>query len=177
MPVRSSYVLLAAIGLAVGCSNAKPDAKGGEARFDASPPVVDQPSPPNDSGADGGACDSDSEKTATWTALYGCFFGPGSGAFGGCAGNGQCHGAVGQAGEQASAFVCADKAGCLSSMKGNSGLAIAGTPGDQTVLFGVIRKRSPATGFMPKSTFSQYTFSENSVQRLVTWINAGAKDD
>ncbi len=172
-----SIVLLGGLALAsaVACSS-DPASSGG----DAGSPV----------GEDGGdtstEVDRPEERTdagsgATFTDLYRDFFGPTGQAS--CAGDGLCHGSPEKAGAKGSSgFVCAtEKAACWTSMTtGASALVTAAdaTSPSTSALVLSIRHRRPdggVVGNMPKRPL--YVFSVASMQRITTWIAAGAKND
>jgi hypothetical protein len=118
--------------------------------------------------ADAGTCD-------TWTCLYADYFGPSGVAS--CAGDGTCHGSTSQPGYTASMFLCppGDQSGCYASITSlAAGLLTPGDPFDATRLYVNLRK-SAGGGTMPKSP--AYTFTTEDIQRLSSWVAAGAQDD
>lgn len=145
---------------AVGCGDA--EVTGGEPRLDGGAPAAE-----DDAGGVGGG--------ATFTDLYRDFFGPRGAAA--CGGAG-CHGTPTAPGAAVSNFVCSDQATCAATMStelvGPSGLADP----EASLLFGVLRRELPdggTTGFMPQAP--TYAFSPASMERVRTWIAAGARND
>lgn len=138
----------------------------------------------NGSGPDGGSNDSDpsyvfddgSGSGTTWSALYADLFGPSGRAS--CAGSGSaCHASESSEGAARSAFVCADEASCLESMKGESSLISASSSAqpENAFLVGVLRKKKAdgsIVGTQPMSPL--FVFHSKSIERIKTWIGAGA---
>lgn len=149
--------------LTCSCS-ASTSIQGGEARFDAAPPLA-----PTD-GGDHGSGD-------TWVDLYRDFFGPSGRAS--CAGDGRCHGALDQPGAKASGYVCASgRDECYAGIvNGKTKLVVVGnttTPAKDTLLHQILRK-SDGKGIMPKRP--EFVFTDADMARIDAWIRRGAPDD
>ena len=157
--------LVVASAIALGGCSASGTTSGGDPRFDPAEPIVE-------------SSEEDAGSGTRFTDLYRDFFGPTGKAS--CAGNGQCHGAAEQPGAASSSFVCADQAGCYTSMTGASNLVRTSDASDpaNSVLIGILRHRDSTQkviGYMPKSP--AYEFSATSITRISDWIAAGAPND
>ena len=157
----SCVVAIAALG---ACSAANQTPTGGEFRFDAAVPP-----PPASRGGGGGP--------ATWTALYGDLFGkPNPGP--GCAGTpGQCHGAAGDPGAQASKFVCGTtKDACFAGITNPDAKLLNQSDPKSSLLLNTIRWSGNPSGVMPKQP-ATYVFADLDIQRLEAWMMAGAPNN
>jgi hypothetical protein len=104
----------------------------------------------------------------TWTELYADYFGGHGRAA--CSGNGGCHGSTTEPGYASSGYECppdgdAGKETCYTSIQ-----AVA--PSFSTVLRTVINTGGP----MPLAP-QVYTFSQNDLDRLNSWMEAGAPNN
>jgi hypothetical protein len=161
------------------CTSADGTLHGGEARYDAAPPLplvvpITEPS------------FSDAPRTS-WRGLYRDFFGRGSPAT--CAGNGACHDAADKPGARSSGFVCADVDGCYQSLRtakdplGKRALVedadLAAPAGAH--LFEVIRYRTASGQLLTNRGMPElpatFAYSPDDVTRMQAWIQAGAKND
>ncbi len=158
-------LVLATVAGAASCATASGEITGGEARFDASAPLVYF-------AGDAGPL----SPGHSWQALYADYFG--NPARASCAGNGSCHGAASQPGSQSSNFVCPenDKDACYTSItSGAAQLVVAHDPANSALLSQVLRHADGSSGNMPKSP--PYAFSDADLQRISDWITDGANDD
>jgi hypothetical protein len=120
--------------------------------------------------------DDGSGSGTTWSELYADFFGPSGRAS--CAGTGtSCHASQRSEGYARSMFLCTDEASCLQSMKGASNLIKSSNfaEPENAFLIGVLRKSKAdgsIVGTQPKSPL--FVFHANSIERIKTWIGAGA---
>lgn len=156
----------AALAIALGaCSDAPLDVTGGDARFDAAPPVA----PPTGC-AKGGA--------GTWSELFRDCFGPGHAD---CAGTAGCHASAGDTGTSFSGFLCGrTKDECYAGMVGKDSIVPMGgsQKPETTRLWNTLRKAPPASSpprAMPNN--SGFEFDAEALQRLRTWIQNGARND
>lgn len=150
-----------ALAALVACGDASTEVSGGVPRFDAAAPQA------TGTGGTG----------TTWSSLYGDLFGPSGAAS--CKGSGACHGDGEQAGALGSGgFVCADKDGCVASLK-SVGLVKDSDKGqpDNSAFYRVLRRveNGQTLGLMPKSP--AYVFSDGDLARIKTWIANGAPND
>lgn len=180
-------VVLPVVVLPLACTDAGGHESGGELSFEAGTPAT----PTGEGGPGGGS-------GTTWTDLYRDFFGPGGAAK--CAGNGQCHGAADQPGAKTSGgYVCPDvmgtvpegganpaKAQCRDTMTkviivdpAVPGVSTCGQPFAKSYMHNVIRKATHDPNDennMPKSPYT-FTFSDDAVKRIDTWVQAGCPDN
>jgi hypothetical protein len=174
-----------ALGCTTGlgaCSDASGEVTGGELRpgYDASaPPRLEVPEPTYEGAS----------KTS-WLGIYRDFFGRHSPAS--CAGSGgACHAQPDHAGARGSNFVCGDAAECYDSLrthktpKAGSPRALV-EPADVANpagahLFEVIRYRTPNNTLIDNRGMPQvpsdYDFLPDAIDRMKTWIGAGALRD
>lgn len=157
-------LVLAVVVTAAACATASGEVSGGDPRE-----PVDAGIPPEEL--------IDAGTGATWTDLYRDLFGPTGLAS--CAGTGVCHGAVGQAGEVATHFVCSDQKTCRQTML-DAGLVRpkdSAAP-EKSVLETTLRHRAPSgivIGLMPKQP--PFVFPRAAMDRISTWIAAGTPDN
>ncbi len=168
--VAAAVVLVASLASCTAPSDANA-IKGGVPRY-----TVTLPDSPGLTDGDGGVIVEGS--SISFTDLYTEYLGPGG--RGSCTGNSTCHSSDGEAGAQASGFVCnADKAKCRATLLSSSlGMVIPGSP-DSSYLVSIIRHKKASGGIegrMPKTPFT-YTFTNTGMTRIRGWIAAGAKDD
>jgi hypothetical protein len=177
---RSSIVVIALVGVA--CTSATGDVRGGEDRFDATAPdplVVPITEP----------AFADAPATS-WKGIYRDFFGRRSKAS--CAGNGTCHDSAEKPGAKISNFICADVAGCYTSLRtakdpdprvSTTSLVEAAdiAAPDNAYLFKVVRFRTADGTLVPNRGMPQiprdFAYSAEEIDRMKAWIKAGAKND
>jgi hypothetical protein len=180
-PRSIALPLVASLGAwaSAACASADGTVRGGEARYDAAPPLplvvpITEPT------------FADAPPTS-WKGLYRDFFGRRSTAS--CAGNGVCHDGTDKPGARASGFVCADVDGCYASLRTARGPldqrplvedADVATPAHAR-LFEVIRYRTAdgqllANRGMPQLP-ANFAYSPDDVARMNAWIQAGAKNE
>ena len=188
---KLSAAALAILGGTVvfACATATGKVEGGDALFDASVPVANADAKVScDIDFDGGAASGDASveggvtASATWTALFGDYFGPTGRAS--CAGDGSCHGDSGQQGAKSSGnYVCgADKDACRNSLL-STDTGLIQIPRDQdkpenSGLVQELRRRASdgsVTGLMPKRP--QCIFEPGAIGRIELWIKNGAPND
>jgi hypothetical protein len=176
--VRGAAIVV--LVLASGCSDATGTVRGGEALIA--------------SNGDAGA--------ATFTSLYADFFGPSGQAT--CTAQAGCHGTAGASGAQTSGFVCGQtKESCWEGMtKGinpvdaggpvvcvgicpqNTSFTCPTDPTKQTLYGGLHKVQAAGLNNMPCSSVpvcrasqSPYTFTQDDLARISTWIQQGAQDN
>lgn len=160
MRIGSGAIAALVVGAAAACSSESKDE---------TPNVSEPVGPAGELAQEGAGGD-------TWPDLYRDFFGPS--ARSSCAAT-TCHGSPESSGARGShGFVCADQDQCRESMlspdTGLVQLGDVGTPSEST-LVQILRRRSESggiVGVMPKS--SRYVFSDDSIERIETWIGNGA---
>lgn len=165
-----STMLAVAVGLAA-CAESSADVRGGELKFDPTPPVADEPN----------ACpvkdEADAGSGAKWSDLYRDLFGPTGAAK--CA-DPSCHGTAGTTASRVG-ILCADQAGCRESLLDKGWIQ---DPGDFTApessgFYTVLRRcdaNNETVGTMPLRPAS-YHFSPASLARVATWLRNGAPND
>lgn len=162
----SIFVLVLAAAF-VACAEASGEIRGGGEEQDTSAQLYLGCDPTEQIDAGNGTA---------WADLYRDLFSAGGAA--GC-GQKQCHGSEQGDGFIGSQFLCADELGCRDSIR--SGLVRLPDDAKDPASSGLVsimrhcddnRKR---VGFMPKEP-RNYFFSRKSIERVKTWIAAGAPD-
>lgn len=175
-------MLVAGVVAAVSsCAEAGGEIRGGELT-DAGLLATNPPAFTPDTGApDGGAAYECVGSGTTWTAIYNDIFGP-TGRPGSCSLRSNCHGSPDGAGAKAgSGIACFDQKGCRQSLfdKGIITPDDFAAPEKSALFVSLLRVRRPdgsTVGFMPQVPVD-YAFSDACIQRIQTWLRAGAKDD
>jgi hypothetical protein len=151
--------------IAIACSAAPDDVTGGEARFDASPPIA-----PATGCATGGG--------ATWSDLYRDCFGRGHADCGGTAG---CHSASADTGTSFSGFLCGQtKDDCYKGIVGTTSIVpVGGSTKPETTRLYVTLRKTPPLASPPRAMPDQsgFEFDADALARIRTWIQNGAKND
>jgi hypothetical protein len=176
-----AVVLAYALGLAALFACTDTTTKGG----DVSDASVGRPAPVPDPPAPGTG--------TTWPDLYRDIFAPGdggtpeagSGVVGSCTFKSFCHGIKGETG-WTSGLRCSSQQECYASLtKGDPdagtpglNLVVAGEAQNSPLLTGILRaiRDGERTGIMPQEP-AEYTFHPDTLRRIATWIDAGAKPD
>jgi hypothetical protein len=167
----------------LGCAQASGDVSGGE-------PIYDSSVPTSPNGEDTGASSTDTGSTGTseggpmeaaapttWTELYASYFGPSGVAS--CAGNGTCHGDMSQLGYMSSGFLCPnDQTQCYSGFVGPSaGLLVPPGAFDGMYIYKVLRKTVGTNLGTPMPKSPPYAFTPADLDKLQSWITAGAMNN
>jgi hypothetical protein len=171
--------VIAASGVAVSavaCGDAPQTVECGAPLFDAVVSV----------NADGGTCVPSSATNATWTSLYADFFGPtgiaqcGDTQRAGNAGTSSCHHDGTGSGAIASGFICGDtQESCWQGITSPNAVFVSTrvvvpcSPGESYVMQVLRQDGGGIMPFYPESV----VFSDDDMNRIRTWIAAGAQND